>query len=361
MKTQINILTVLFTGLLAWSTRAADVNGTWLTEFDTPVGHQKYVFNFTNADGKITATADATSEDQPRKVTFTEVKWEASTISFVESLKFQDNDLRIEYTGQVGTNEIQFNRKVGDFATEDFVAKRVQSTTTPAPAATTDGALLPTLAAAIQALNEKANYSWTSTNEIVDAPFPPMVTRGQTEREGFTILTAEGQDGEIEAVKKGDKGVLKTEDVWQTAEEYRQANQGGQGPGRGFAGRLLTQPVPVEDAEDLLKGLKDLKADDDGLYTAELTDQAAKDNAGFFGRQPRQGAPGGFTPPEPKDAKGTVKFWVKAGLLIKFELHTSAKITFQDEDHDINRTATTEISDVGSTKIEVPDAAKSKL
>ena len=126
-----------------------------------------------------------------------------------------------------------------------------------------------------------------------------------------------------------------------------------------YRGHAAT-PAAV-DAEDLLKGLKDLKADDDGLYTAELTDQAAKDNAGFFGRQPRQGAPGGFTPPEPKDAKGTVKFWVKAGLLIKFELHTSAKITFQDEDHDINRTATTEISDVGSTKIEVPDAAKSKL
>jgi hypothetical protein len=40
-------------------------------------------------------------------------------------LKFQDNDLRIEYTGKIHGDEISFKRKVGDFANEDFVAKRV--------------------------------------------------------------------------------------------------------------------------------------------------------------------------------------------------------------------------------------------
>jgi len=47
-------------------------------------------------------------------------------IFFVEPLKFGDNDLRIEYTGKVSGDEIKFHRKVGDFAEEDFTAKRVK-------------------------------------------------------------------------------------------------------------------------------------------------------------------------------------------------------------------------------------------
>ena len=218
-----------------------------------------------------------------------------------------------------------------------------------------------TLNAAVKALKEKANYSWNTTSEIADAPFPPRTTKGKTEKDGFTLITAEGPNGDIQAVKKGEKGVLKTDGDWQTAEEFRNSDQGGPGPGRGFVGRLLTELAPAADAEDLLKEIKDIKAGDDGVYSAELTASAAKDRAGFFGRRGGQAAPGGFTPPEPKDAKGTVKFWVKDGVLTKIELKTSAKITFQEEEHDINRTATTEISEIGSTKVEVPEDAKKKL
>ena len=43
----------------------------------------------------------------------------------VEMLKFQGNDIRIEYTGKiVSADEIKFTRKVADFATEELVAKR---------------------------------------------------------------------------------------------------------------------------------------------------------------------------------------------------------------------------------------------
>ena len=48
-------------------------------------------------------------------------------------------------------------------------------------------------------------------------------------------------------------------------------------------------------------------------------------------------------------------------MLTKYELKTFAKITFQDEERDIDRTTTTEITDVGSTKVEVPEDAKKKL
>jgi hypothetical protein len=44
----------------------------------------------------------------------------------VENITFQDQKLRIEYTGKISGDEIKFTRKVGDFATEEFVAKRTK-------------------------------------------------------------------------------------------------------------------------------------------------------------------------------------------------------------------------------------------
>ena len=44
----------------------------------------------------------------------------------MENVTFQDTKLRVEYTGTVSGDEIKFTRKVGDFATEEFLAKRVK-------------------------------------------------------------------------------------------------------------------------------------------------------------------------------------------------------------------------------------------
>ncbi len=61
------------------------------------------------------------------------------------------------------------------------------------------------------------------------------------------------------------------------------------------------------------------------------------------------------------DAKGSVKFWVKDGALTKYEFKLKGSIKFGDNDFPVDRTATVEIKDVGTTKVEVPDAAKKKL
>ena len=220
-----------------------------------------------------------------------------------------------------------------------------------------------TVADAIKGLKEKSNYSWSTKSEMANSQFPAMVTKGKTERDGFTLISSEGPNGEIQAAKKGEKSVVKMEEGWKTAEELRQGGQGGQGRGRMFSRRLLTAPAPVDDAGELLKDCKEVKTSEGGLFTAELTEQAAKDNASFFGRRRgvQGGGGGGFTPPEPKDAKGSVKFWVKDGVLVKYELKTSAKITFQEQDRDIDRTTTTELSNIGSPKVEVAEEVKKKL
>ena len=40
--------------------------------------------------------------------------------------KFDDDEIRIDYKGKVDGDQIKFSRKVGDFATEELIAKRVK-------------------------------------------------------------------------------------------------------------------------------------------------------------------------------------------------------------------------------------------
>jgi hypothetical protein len=58
---------------------------------------------------------------------------------------------------------------------------------------------------------------------------------------------------------------------------------------------------------------------------------------------------------------GSVKFWLKDGVLVKYEFKVKGKISFNGNDFDVDRDSTVEIKDVGSTKIDVPADAKKKM
>ena len=73
------------------------------------------------------------------------------------------------------------------------------------------------------------------------------------------------------------------------------------------------------------------------------------------------GGGGGGEGPAISNAKGSVKFWVKDGVLTKYEFKVSGKMDFNGNEIDMDRTSTVEIKDVGTTKVEVPEAAKQKL
>jgi hypothetical protein len=107
-------------------TPATDVTGTWKSEFDSQVGHQKYTFTFKQEGTKLTGKANSEVEDRKREAELKEGKVDGDAISFVEMLKIEDNDVRITYTGKLSAdrNEIKFTREVGDFAKTEIVAKR---------------------------------------------------------------------------------------------------------------------------------------------------------------------------------------------------------------------------------------------
>ena len=115
---------VLLLALTARIAAAQGAVGTWSTQFDTQIGQQKYVFVFKQDGAALSATAKAEMSGQPRDVVFNDVKLKGDTVTFTENFQFQGNAVPISYTGVVAGNEIKFVRKVGDFATENFVAKR---------------------------------------------------------------------------------------------------------------------------------------------------------------------------------------------------------------------------------------------
>jgi hypothetical protein len=112
---------------------AKDISGVWHAEFDTQIGMQKYDYTLKVADGKVTGKANADINGEKRETELTEGKVSDDSVSFVEPLKFNDNDIRIEYTGKIKGDEISFHRKVADIATEDFVAKRSGAAKSAAP------------------------------------------------------------------------------------------------------------------------------------------------------------------------------------------------------------------------------------
>lgn len=108
------------------SARAADVNGKWTAEFDSPVGVQKYTYELKADGAKLTGTAAFERMGEKGTAELKEGKVDGDKVSFVEMLDFQGNSLRIEYTGQLVGDELKLTRKVGDFGTEELVAKRVK-------------------------------------------------------------------------------------------------------------------------------------------------------------------------------------------------------------------------------------------
>ena len=112
--------------LFALPAHAADVTGKWTAEFDSQVGVQKYVFDLKSDAGKVTGKASFERMGQKGDVELKDGKLAGDDISFVEMLDFQGNTVAITYTGKVVGDEIKFTRNVGDFAKEEFVAKRVK-------------------------------------------------------------------------------------------------------------------------------------------------------------------------------------------------------------------------------------------
>src|SRR5438046_2938902 len=88
-----------------------------------------------------------------------------------------------------------------------------------------------------------------------------------------------------------------------------------------FAGSLL--------AADIAEATKGLKKEGD-MYSGDLTEEGAK-NLMRFRR-------GGTDGPTISDAKGSAKFWLKEGVLLKLEYKVTGSMNFNGNDIEVDRT-----------------------
>lgn len=209
---------------------------------------------------------------------------------------------------------------------------------------------------AATALGNETNYTWQATVEVpADSQFKPGPTDGQTEKGGYTTLSFSFGDNTTEAVKKGTNGVVNTDDGWKTlADAMKDNGDGGFNPTMFLARVVENYKVPAVEAASLTDDAKELKSDA-GVISGDLTEAGAKELLTF--RRRGNGGDG----PTVTNPKGSVKFWIADGKLVKYQYHVQGTVSFNGNDRDVDRTTTVEIKDVNTTKIDVAADAKKLL
>jgi hypothetical protein len=199
-------------------------------------------------------------------------------------------------------------------------------------------------------LADKPNYSWKLT---VEGPNErPGTIDGKVEKDGPMFLSLARGDQSFDGVLKGGKGAIKTEEGWKSlAEATQQSNRSG--PSQ-FVARLLQNfKAPADEVADVASKTKDL-AFTDGIYAGALTEEATKELLMYRTRPDANG-------PQLTGVQGSAKFWLKDGVLSKYEFTLHGTMTSNGNERELNRTQTTEIKEVGTTKVTVPDEAAKKL
>jgi hypothetical protein len=103
---------------------AADLAGRWTAEFDSPIGAQKYVYEFKGPAAALTGQATFDHSMGKGTVALQNVKIEGDKVSFDEPLTIEGNTITIKYTGTLAGDELKLTRVVGEFGTEQLTAKR---------------------------------------------------------------------------------------------------------------------------------------------------------------------------------------------------------------------------------------------
>ena len=103
---------------------AADLAGRWTAEFDSPIGVQKYVYEFKKSGDALTGQATYEHSMGKGTVDLKNLKVDGDKITFEEPLTIDGNQITITYSGTLAGDELKLSRVVGDFGTEQLTAKR---------------------------------------------------------------------------------------------------------------------------------------------------------------------------------------------------------------------------------------------
>jgi len=116
-------MAVLFLALGSVTALAADFNGKWSGEVQSPRGTQTLVFNFKVDGSTLTGTVTTRRGDTPIQ----NGKIDGDNISFDQVMSFGGNDFTISYKGVIDGDTIKFTRTMGDRPATEFTVKRGDS------------------------------------------------------------------------------------------------------------------------------------------------------------------------------------------------------------------------------------------
>jgi len=114
------LLAVTLLALGSTAALAADFNGKWTADVETPRGTQTLAFDF-HVDGS-TLTGKVTTPRGDNDIT--DGKVNGDDISFTLVMNFNGNEVKVMYTGKADGDTIKFTRQAGDRPATEFVAKR---------------------------------------------------------------------------------------------------------------------------------------------------------------------------------------------------------------------------------------------
>ncbi len=101
---------------------AADVTGKWTAEVPGRGGSQTTTFNFKVDGAKLTGTVGNMRGDMP----ISEGKVDGDNISFVQTLEFNGNEIKLSYKGVVKGDSIEITREAGARGGQTFTATKAK-------------------------------------------------------------------------------------------------------------------------------------------------------------------------------------------------------------------------------------------
>ena len=212
------------------------------------------------------------------------------------------------------------------------------------------------LKGAVTKLADSPNYSWTTK---VEGGFSAGAGGGKTEKDGPTSLAVVFGDDTYQVIINGDKAAAKGIGGWASlAELERDAEEDGSGFSveRIISVTIQNFKTPAALAKDLCDELDDVRKQDEA-YTADLKPETTKKLLSGLRRR----ATPKSTQVDVTEPKGSVSFWIRDGSLTKMEVHLQGVVTFNGKERRIDRTTTTVITGVGTTKVLVPEECREKL
>lgn len=121
-----SLLSLAASVLISSLAYAGDLAGHWTSEFDSQIGPQKYEYDFKGEGDAITGRAKYDHSMGKGETDLSAIKTTGEDVSFTEKLTIDGNTIMITYTGKISGDEMKLTRQVGDFGTEQIVAKRAK-------------------------------------------------------------------------------------------------------------------------------------------------------------------------------------------------------------------------------------------